>query len=105
MQVPTQRSMSIDEESQNLVIFGKNSLVNLDTIIKENSESNIPDSTTSNLSSKHIGKPTDIISSKKQKQIKKESHILKNLIKKLSTKPKAPQVSVTKKENTNNFID
>ncbi|CAG8755184.1 30060_t:CDS:1, partial [Racocetra persica] len=73
MRAPSQRNMSIDEGSQDSLIFGKNSLVNLDTIIKENFESGIPDFTTSNLSSKHVGEPTDKISSKKQKQAKKES--------------------------------
>ncbi|CAG8670727.1 1557_t:CDS:2 [Racocetra fulgida] len=88
--------MSIDEGSQNLLIFGKNSLVNLDIIIEENSESGIPDSTTSNLLSKHISEPTDKIS---------KSHILKDLIKELSTKPEALQDSVIRKENTVNFND
>ncbi|CAG8801989.1 3338_t:CDS:1, partial [Dentiscutata erythropus] len=53
MRAPSQRSMSIDEGSQDPLIFGKNSLVNLDTIIEENSENNlqnkvpgIPDFTT-----------------------------------------------------------
>ncbi|CAG8559474.1 33221_t:CDS:2, partial [Racocetra persica] len=88
MRAPSQKSISIDEGSQDLLIFGKNSLVNLDTIVKENSKS-----ATSNLSSKHAGKPTDKISSKKQKQAKKELHILKDLIKELSTEPEALQDS------------
>ncbi|CAG8778119.1 9469_t:CDS:1, partial [Gigaspora rosea] len=99
MRAPSQRSMSIDEGSQDLLIFGKNSLVNLDTIIEENSESSIPESVTSNLPSKRVGESTDKISSKKQKQAKKESHILKDLIKELSTEPETPQDSVTRKEN------
>ncbi|CAG8534579.1 7140_t:CDS:2 [Dentiscutata erythropus] len=110
----SQRSMSIDEESQDPLIFGKNSLVNLDTIVKENSESGIPYSTTSNLLSKHIGEPTDKILSKKQKQTKKELHILKDFIKatcsppyikELSTKPKVLQDPVTRKENAVYFND
>ncbi|CAG8751282.1 7015_t:CDS:1, partial [Cetraspora pellucida] len=63
MRAPSQRSMSIDEESQDLLIFDKNSLVNLNTIVEENSENNsqnkepgIPDFTTSNLLSKCVGK-------------------------------------------------
>ncbi|CAG8768745.1 10500_t:CDS:1, partial [Dentiscutata heterogama] len=46
MRAPSQRSMSIDKGSQDLVIFSKNSLTNLDRIVEENSESGIPDSTT-----------------------------------------------------------
>ncbi|CAG8808385.1 20856_t:CDS:1, partial [Gigaspora margarita] len=98
----SQRSMSINEGSQDLLIFSKNSL---DTIVEKNSESGIPDSTTSNLPSKHVGEPTDKILSKKQKQAKKESHILKNLIKELSTEPEAPQDPVTRKESAVNFND
>ncbi|CAG8715647.1 5338_t:CDS:1, partial [Scutellospora calospora] len=37
--------------------------------------------------------------------VKKESHILKDLINELSTEPETLQVSVTRKENTYNFID
>ncbi|CAG8652363.1 20206_t:CDS:2 [Dentiscutata erythropus] len=62
MRALSQRSMSIDEGLQDSLIFGKNSLVNLDTIVEENSESGIPDSTTSNLPYKHVGEPTDKIS-------------------------------------------
>ncbi|KAF0386972.1 hypothetical protein F8M41_011293 [Gigaspora margarita] len=49
MRALSQRSMSIDEGSQDSLIFSKNSL---DTIVEENSESCIPDSTASNLPSK-----------------------------------------------------
>ncbi|CAG8595928.1 57_t:CDS:1, partial [Racocetra fulgida] len=100
-----QRSISIDERLQDLLIFGKNSLVNLDTIVKKNSESGISNFTISNLLSKCIDESTDKILNKKQKQAKKESHILKNLIKELSTEPEAPQDSVTRKENAVNFND
>ncbi|CAG8552649.1 507_t:CDS:2, partial [Cetraspora pellucida] len=61
----------------------------------ENSESGIPDSTTSNLPSKRVGEPTDKISSKKQKQDKKESHILKDLIKELSSKDPIKTIAQT----------
>ncbi|CAG8698830.1 10165_t:CDS:2, partial [Cetraspora pellucida] len=71
MWAPSQRSMSIDERSQDLLIFDKNSLVNLDTIIKKNSEFGISDSITSNLLSKHV-----------------------DLIKELSTKPEALQAPI-----------
>ncbi|CAG8693800.1 15614_t:CDS:10, partial [Gigaspora margarita] len=68
MRAPSQRSMSIDEGSQDPLIFDK-------------------------------------ISSKKRKQAKKESHILKDLIKELSTGPEAPQDPVTRKESAVNFND
>ncbi|CAG8841409.1 4092_t:CDS:1, partial [Racocetra persica] len=42
---------------------------------------------------------------KAKKSVKKESHILKDLINELSTEPETSQVSVSKKENTYNFID
>ncbi|CAG8460566.1 25695_t:CDS:2 [Racocetra persica] len=45
----------------------------------------------------------DKILSKKRKQAKKELYILKDLIKELSTKPKAPQDFVIRKENAINF--
>ncbi|CAG8819914.1 26981_t:CDS:1, partial [Racocetra persica] len=61
MWASSQRSMNIDEGSQDPLIFGKNSLVNLDTIVEENSKNNsqnkepgIPDFTTSNLPSKRV---------------------------------------------------
>ncbi|CAG8797257.1 6886_t:CDS:1, partial [Racocetra fulgida] len=85
--------MSIDEGSQNLLIFDKNSLVNLDTIREENSKNNsqnkepgIPDFTTSNLPFKCIGKATSVKSSNKKKSINKEdSPVLKRLIQELLT--------------------
>ncbi|CAG8809399.1 14568_t:CDS:1, partial [Racocetra persica] len=42
---------------------------------------------------------------KAKKSVKKESHILKDLINELSTEPETSQVSVTRKENAYNFID
>ncbi|CAG8628752.1 23403_t:CDS:1 [Gigaspora margarita] len=47
----------------------------------------------------------DKSSNKKPKQTKKESHVLNELIKELSTKPEIPQTPVTRKENANNFLD
>ncbi|CAG8559466.1 17256_t:CDS:10, partial [Dentiscutata heterogama] len=94
MRAPSQRSMSIDEGSQDPLIFGKNSLVNLDTIVEENSENNsqnkepdIPDFTTSNLPSKRVGEATSAKSSNKKKKSanREDSPILKRLIQKLST--------------------
>ncbi|CAG8480277.1 19200_t:CDS:2 [Racocetra fulgida] len=94
MWAPLQRSMSIDEGSQDLLIFGKNSLVNLDTIVEENSENNsqnkepgIPDFTTSNLPSKRVGEATSAKSSNKKKKSanREDSPVLKRLIQELST--------------------
>ncbi|CAG8800767.1 13599_t:CDS:2, partial [Cetraspora pellucida] len=82
----SQRSMHIDEGSQDSLIFGKNSLVNLDTIIEKNSESDISDSTTSNLPSKRVGEPTDKIS-------------------KLSTEPEASQTPIVRKKKVISFND
>ncbi|KAF0490022.1 hypothetical protein F8M41_022009 [Gigaspora margarita] len=67
-----------------------------------------PTFTQSNTSKKHTrdyilysNKP----SNKKTKQIKKESLTLKKLIKELSTEPSTSQDPVTRKENTNNFVN
>lgn len=44
-------------------------------------------------------------SNKKTKQIKKESLMIKKLIKELSTEPNTPLDPITRKENANNFVD
>ncbi|CAG8848021.1 16187_t:CDS:1 [Gigaspora margarita] len=49
--------------------------------------------------------PDNPSNKKAKKLVKKESHILKDLINELSTEPKISQVSVTRKENADNFID
>ncbi|CAG8757852.1 19793_t:CDS:2, partial [Racocetra persica] len=120
MRALSQRSMSIDEGSQDSLIFGKNSLVNLDIIIKENSENNsqnkepgIPDFTTSNLPSKCVGKATSAKSSNKKKKSanREDSPILKRLIQELSTndprKTVTSQFESTSETNTDsvNFLD
>ncbi|CAG8678758.1 11103_t:CDS:2 [Gigaspora margarita] len=65
--------------------------------------------TQSNISKKHTNNPKLFLNKpsnkKAKKPVKKESHILKNLINKSSTEPKTSQVSVTRKKNANNFID
>ncbi|CAG8852723.1 36321_t:CDS:1, partial [Gigaspora margarita] len=63
----------------------------------------------SDISKKRINNPKlfpDKISNKKAKKpVKKESHILKDLIKELSTESSTPQDPVTRKEKVNNFVD
>ncbi|CAG8755989.1 17052_t:CDS:2, partial [Racocetra fulgida] len=120
MWAPLQRSMSIDEGSQDLLIFGKNSLVNLDTIVEENSENNsqnkepgIPDFTTSNLPSKRVGEATSAKSSNKKKKSanREDFPVLKRLIQKLSTndlrKTVTSQFESTSETNIDsvNFLD
>ncbi|CAG8790054.1 16059_t:CDS:1, partial [Racocetra fulgida] len=88
MQTLSQKSISIDKGAQDLLIFDKNSLVNLDTIVKKNSqnkESNIPAFTISNLLSKRVGEATSAKSSNKKKKStnRKDSLILKKLIQEL----------------------
>ncbi|CAG8828527.1 9892_t:CDS:1, partial [Gigaspora rosea] len=65
--------------------------------------------TQSNTSKKRTNDPKlfpDKPSNKKAKKpVKKESHILKDLINELFTEPETSQVSVTRKENADNFID
>ncbi|CAG8493221.1 1494_t:CDS:2 [Racocetra persica] len=69
----------------------------------------IPLFTQSDTSKKRTNDPKlflDKLSNKKaKKSVKKESHILKDLINELSTEPETSQVSVTRKENAYNFID
>ncbi|CAG8851845.1 1886_t:CDS:1, partial [Gigaspora margarita] len=120
MRAPSQRSMSIDEGSQDL-LFGKNSSVNLDTIVEENSENNnsqnkessIPNFTTSILPSKRVGEATSAKSSNKKKKSanREDSPILKRLIQELSTndprKTVTSQAESTSETNTDsvNFLD
>ncbi|KAF0419061.1 hypothetical protein F8M41_007224 [Gigaspora margarita] len=49
--------------------------------------------------------PYKISNKKAKKPVKKKSHILKDLIKELSTEPGTPQDPVTRKENAVNFND
>ncbi|CAG8806870.1 35502_t:CDS:1, partial [Racocetra persica] len=62
----------------------------------------------SDTSNKHTGDYLlfpNKLSNKKTKHVKKESLILKKLIKELSTKSSTPQDPVIRKENANNFVD
>ncbi|KAF0541972.1 hypothetical protein F8M41_004955 [Gigaspora margarita] len=62
----------------------------------------------SDTSKKHTGDYilfSNKLSNKKTKQIKKELLTIKKLIKELSTEPSTPKDPVTRKENTNNFVD
>ncbi|CAG8690430.1 9531_t:CDS:1, partial [Racocetra fulgida] len=89
--VKTPRSQDIDLMEMSPTIFKSPLFTQNDTLKKcTNNPKLFPD------------KPSN---KKAKKLVKKESHILRNLINKLSTELETLQVSVIRKENADNFID